>query len=550
MWWFATTVSAWGAGPEPVAYALRPDGDGVEITLRFHGARSGRSRVLVPDRWAGQEGLGAAIHDLRVASDGATLRGSGRVRTVTHPPDAELELVYRLVGDGRDPGSDAPIEDERYYRAITGGRGVHFAAQAGIVVPALDPDEQRPLSLRWDGLPEGWIAADSWGHGPDRAWTGTLDELAAGLFVAGPLQLDVIDVDGRAVGAVWTGHIDVDRQVTVDALGRIVAAERAFWRDPGPNWFLVSFLDVGRGCCTVAGTGLSHAFAAFLSVDGGGLDRQVGHVLAHELFHAWNGSAMQPAPPEERMYWFTEGFTEYYSRLIELRAGAIDLPTYVAELDDAVAEYLANPLHLRGSGVVRRRFWRDPNAERLPYLRGELIALGWRAALREAGASLDDVMRDLLAADTPLTPATVEAAIRRRADIGAAEQIREHVVAGREVPLVPGALGPCYTLGTLPGFDPGFDVDATVRAGLVVGVRPDGPAFAAGLRDGVTVTRLSVYNGDTTKPIVVGVRDETGEERAVSYPPLGPRGRPGWVLAEPEAADAASSTRCTAWFDP
>jgi predicted metalloprotease with PDZ domain len=546
-----------GLAAEPVAYVLQPDGDGLRMTLRFTGDDDGRTVVLVPDRWAGQADLARAVQDLRAVSEGATVSGSGARRIVRHPKGADVELTWRMVRDFEGEVR----EDERYYRPLVGRDGVHLLGPSAWVLPGLDPDVERPLSLEWRDLPEGWEAADSWGHGPTRAWTGTLRELARGLFVAGPIELTVVDVDGRPLGVAWSGAAEIDREQLTADLVATVRAQRAFWRDPGADWFLVSVLGVGETCCTLGGTGLIGAFAAFLETDGSHDRRNVLHVLSHELFHAWNGVAMQPAHPEEQMYWFSEGFTEYGSRVAELRAGLVDLDTYAAEINQVLRAYRDSPALGRGSAWVRRRFWSDREAEKLPYRQGEILALNWQAALRAGGQSVDDVMRDLLDEGQPIDPPLVDAVVRRRLelssegtlvsseglDIGAARDIERHARRGEPIDVRADALGPCFALGVvpMPVFDTGFDVEGTTEAEVVRGVEPDGPAFAAGLRDGAALTALSMYSGDLTRSLTIGIREADGTERRLSFVPVRHVPVPELFLRVDEGP------HCEAWFaDP
>jgi predicted metalloprotease with PDZ domain len=73
----------------------------------------------------------------------------------------------------------------------------------------------------------------------------------------------------------------------------------------------------------------------------------------------------------------------------------------------------------------------------------------------------------------------------------------------------------------IPAFDYGFDLDATRKAKAIVGVRADSPAYAAGLRDGMTyVKREAGAPGDSRRPLSLRVRDH-GTERVITYAPAG-----------------------------
>ena len=84
------------------------------------------------------------------------------------------------------------------------------------------------------------------------------------------------------------------------------------------------------------------------------------------------------------------------------------------------------------------------------------------------------------------------------------------------------ALGSCSRVSreNVPTFDLGFDLDGSQTAKTVTGVEPEGPAFAAGLRNGQPLTGFSVYNGQTDRLATITIRGETGDRR-IAYLPQG-----------------------------
>ena len=84
------------------------------------------------------------------------------------------------------------------------------------------------------------------------------------------------------------------------------------------------------------------------------------------------------------------------------------------------------------------------------------------------------------------------------------------------MPSLTGCVRP--SLVDVPTFDLGFDFAASRAAGKVVGVRPDGPAYAADLRDGQLLQgRISVTNNDSQRAAVFGIRDDAGERKCSSF---------------------------------
>ena len=70
------------------------------------------------------------------------------------------------------------------------------------------------------------------------------------------------------------------------------------------------------------------------------------NTMSHEMFHYWNGNNFFVGENEADMYWFTEGFTEYYSSLSLMRTGVISESIYLKKLEHYISRY-----------VVTKRFW-------------------------------------------------------------------------------------------------------------------------------------------------------------------------------------------------
>lgn len=137
-------------------------------------------------------------------------------------------------------------------------------------------------------------------------------------------------------------------------------------------------------------------------------------LCSHEYFHTWNVKRIKPAAftpydlsreNHTRLLWAFEGITSYYDDLALLRAGLIDLDTYLVLLGESATRVW------RGAGRLRQsvaessfdawiKFYRQdensPNAVVSYYAKGALVALALDLLLRaRAGSSLDELMRIL-----------------------------------------------------------------------------------------------------------------------------------------------------------
>lgn len=212
--------------------------------------------------------------------------------------------------------------------------------------------------------------------------------------------------------AVWgRGNLDLTRLVADTT--RIVQAERdLFGSLPYPRFDFVLHLAPG------AGGGLEHRDSTSLLVDrwsfrGPAYENVLG-LVAHELFHAWNGKRLRPAvlgpfdytrEAYTRELWVVEGFTTYYTDLVLRRAGLIPPHRYLEKLSEMVGRFgtlpgrAVQPLE-DSSFDTWIKFYRPdsntPNANVSYYQKGALVALLLDMEIRgrtENARSLDDVMR-------------------------------------------------------------------------------------------------------------------------------------------------------------
>ncbi|NOT31398.1 MAG: hypothetical protein HOP15_13205, partial [Planctomycetes bacterium] len=404
----------------------------------------------------------------------------------------------------------------------------------------LDFAAERPIAFAWRGFAAaGWSTISSFGEGGgerELVLTRSLDGFRHALFLAGELRLRVHDVHGRplwvALQGIWSFTDDEFNALAA----RIVTLGREFFSDFDQPYYLISLIAVGAGGrqgSSYGGTGLSSSFALFLTPDmslakmpgGGG----VAWLLAHELFHEWNGHALTLAQPEQLGYWFSEGFSDFYARRLLLRGGLTSPQEHLDSWNHKLAAQAANPERAAAAERVREAFWTSREVGEVPYQRGDLIALYVDHAIRahsQGLRSLDDLMRALVARSRagsgPYSNEALCAAVAEFAGEEAGATVRRWALEGLEPELPADVAGPEFVLepAELPTFDTGFDHQTTLVSGTVTGVVPGGCAERAGLRDSMRLTGWSVNHGQTSVPVEVRVRAD-GVERTLTYLPHG-----------------------------
>ncbi|MGD9815473.1 MAG: hypothetical protein AB7Q23_13875 [Hyphomonadaceae bacterium] len=508
-----------------VDYTLTPllrDGalEAIQVDLRFRAGAGTATQLKLPNTWAGETDLWRVVQDLEVVSGGEIVAGdSPWLRDVRHRPNARLHVRYRIVQDFE--GEPMPTEQGNPYRPIVQPTYFQFIGNTALVEPALE-DMSAPVRIRTRNLPRGWSFASDLQH--DIA---NLDRVGQSVTVGGDFR--VLHAADRNIRVAIRGEWNFKDADFVASVDDIIAGQRRFWGDPSTPYLVtvVQLTPPSPGHVSIGGTGLEDAFAFFATANGDpdGILR----TLAHEAMHTWIPGRLGGLAEEDEAlgYWFSEGFTEFYTARLLVREGAWGPEAFAANLNQVLAAYAQSPAVTEPNSRILADFWNDSAVKDLPYQRGRLLALLWDARLRARGRDMDDVMfalRDRARTETAARGPAVFAEVAAAHGLDVSADMETHVERGALILLPADALAPCGAIvtQTLPRFHRGFDIQATqANDNVITGVNPRGPAYAAGMRDGMVLLRRDAGEiGDATQEIAYVVRD--GErERTIRYMPVG-----------------------------
>ncbi|MCA6216866.1 M61 family metallopeptidase [Ideonella sp. B7] len=328
--------------------------------------------------------------------------------------------------------------------------------------------EEVPQQVQIGQLPKGWEVATAMpaDAGEHTYVSADYDELADHPFELGRFWRGQFEAGGVphefVVAGAWPGF-DGER-LLADAK-RICATQIAFWhgrrKPPFARYvFLLNAVEDGYG-------GLEHRASTALIAKRADLPRAgmaspvpEGYMtllglISHEYFHTWNVKRLKPVEflrydytreNYTELLWFFEGFTSYYDDLLLVRAGLLDVPRYLKLLARTVNGVLATPGRqvqsvAEASFDAWVKYYRSdentPNSTVSYYTKGSLVALLLDLRLRQAGSSLDVLMRALWARclRTGLTEADVLAEVERLAGAALAGELQTWVHGRDELPL-------------------------------------------------------------------------------------------------------------------
>jgi predicted metalloprotease with PDZ domain len=373
------------------------------------------------------------------------------------------------------------------------GRSLDFT---GTMVIRTEPDFRVATSMPWAGSGHTYRASNY--H----------DLVDMPVFV-GRFDLDSATISGKTLryatypmGTV-TGAA---RSQAWDQLKRIIPVEAlVFGEVPWDSYSLLQIADSSYG----GYSGLEHASShvdivspAFI-----GSDFQPS-LYAHEIFHAWNVKRLRPVemvpyeyerPQPTPWLWVSEGITDYYADLSEVRGGVIDASGFYALTAGKIAEIENTiPFALEDASV---NTWVHPKdgTEYSYYPKGSLAGLFLDISIRDASAnraSLDQVMRDLYQTTYKrgrgFTYEDFWGAVRRAANGRSFDDFARRYVDGRD---------PYPWPETLRIIGLHFERDSVPRLGVttaasptgavqVTEVAPGGAGAVAGVRPGDLLVRV------------------------------------------------------------
>ena len=319
----------------------------------------------------------------------------------------------------------------------------------------------------------------------------------------GHFDLDSTVIAGKFVrfATYPAGSVGGTMRATVwEQLKRVIPVEvNVFGEAPWSSYTVMQIADSS----TQGYSGLEHAnsHVDIVSVRGLG-DDVLPSLYAHEIFHSWNVKRLRPAdlspyhydrPQPTTWLWMSEGITDYYADLAEVRGGVIDAAGFYALTSAKIDEIGRTvPFSLEDASL---NTWIHPQdgTGYSYYPKGSLAGLMLDVIVRDASnnhRSLDGVMRELYETTYKkgrgFTHDDFWTAVSRAAGGKGLDDFERQYVAGREPypwPSVLKTAGLRLVPDSIPriGVSTGADPAGAVR---VLDMEAGGAAALAGVRVG------------------------------------------------------------------
>ncbi|PWU17976.1 MAG: hypothetical protein C5B49_07920 [Bdellovibrio sp.] len=532
--------------PSVIEYVVKYESPStLEVQASFAADSSGTTAVVLPAGMYERDKRYEKMSDLRLAGNDVKIDdpGHGNSISILSPPDKLIHLSYKLSPRATQGGfeADFPTINDTY---------VHFNGSM-----LLHPERFATISahviINWD-LPKKWTLANSYGSEKRRQeFEGNFGKTSIGniydtVFVAGDFRVYSLDIFSHSVVFAVRGNWKFSDKELTEVVRKVIAGQRTFWNDFDEPYYFAALVPNGKVCCRIGGHGLTQSFSAYLSERDQSLDRFT-HVLSHEHFHHWTGEKIAPEAWEQT-YWFTEGFTEYYSWKINLMIGILNYEDFVDAVNTAIYKYYSSDKRLATNVEAGNGMNKEGAYTVLNYYRGMLVASEWDAEIRRkshGAKSLHDLMLSLYdetgKSGKLLTNAIVEKVFAEYVGTEAKTRFENDVVSGKLIRPSDDALGPCAHVvdKKINRYDLGFVNGPTKISKL----NPNGNGYAAGLRDGQEILDEKFKDFVPWDPVSLQVRDQAGARWITYYSVTGDTiEMPMYIV------DRKDPDRCKSWY--
>lgn len=505
----------------------------LKVNLAFKAGNDEETLLLFQDKAWGQDSLHNVIDSIKIVSEKGEItsnRDSGWFH-ISHPKTINLiEIEYVLKQDTK---GDLTTWDT--YRPIIQPEYFHVFSHNLFMLPKHileTSNDNFDVIINWEGFPENYAITNSFENQQTKQYIENTSEekFHTAVFVGGDFRVYDINVKNDKVAFAIRGDWEVfDDSTMVRILEKTVSTQRNLWKDHTQDYFAVTMIPtVQERGSSFQGSGLTNSFATnasnneYLEIEG------LVYLFNHELQHNWTGHIIKN-DDEEKQYWFSEGFTEYFTikNIAKENIYKLDKNYFINELNGFIRALYTNPVReLPNSEMTYDNFWSGKEGmQKLPYRRGALLAFYLDNKIKQdtnSSKSLDHILLDFkneaLKSGQKITHPFFIATVNNYLEDDIKPFFETHIEAGKLYDLE--AIFTEFGFEFEPTsmvFDLGFVFSEDKTS--IVSVDKNSAAYNAGMRAGDLVrSRSYYYNSTEHEAEFVLVRD--GKDVAVKYLPV------------------------------
>lgn len=290
-------------------------------------------------------------------------------------PDRSTEgdVELHMLALPREVDIYTPIGPRVDLRQQGDGTGLLGAGLSMLPVPPGHEETEWLINFRWDlaHAPPDVVAASSLGDEEEINLQGSLEKIQLALFAVGQTLHRYSPFEQSPEFALYyfgdEQGIPFDIEHLTFSIFRFYRFASAYFFEPENQPYCVFLRHSPRA---FGGASFLDAFLLEYYAAVNVTQRELELTLMHEIVH--NCPRLQPTPSAPDIGWYNEGIAEYYKIFIPHRFGLWDQETFLKEFNKVMVAYYTSPaIQARlTNDEAQALAWSDPDAQRVPYLRG------------------------------------------------------------------------------------------------------------------------------------------------------------------------------------
>lgn len=372
--------------------------------MEFNANPSGETVVLLQNKAWGQEDLYNTLSDLSSEEVTEIIKEKDSNRIVLkHESNLDkIRLSYTLQQD-----TENKLTTQSTYRPVIQEGFFHVFSHNMFMLPRDYVPSSHALfdvHIDWKGFEDDFSLINSFDTNKRSQKIKGTDEahFHSAVFTGGDYRAYELDIKGnKAVLGIRGDWLVFKDSTIVNVLEKTLNAQRDFWKDHSQEYFAVTMTPTQQeNGSSFQGSGLTNSFATTASnnkyLDPEGLV----YLFNHELQHNWTGHTIKNENEEEQ-YWFSEGFTDYYTikNIAKNRISGLDESYFIRKFNEFTkALYTSSVKEAPNSEINYDNFWSSREYSKLPYHRGALFAFYLDNKIQKDSngeKSLDDLMLEI-----------------------------------------------------------------------------------------------------------------------------------------------------------
>jgi predicted metalloprotease with PDZ domain len=373
----------------------------LNILMEFDANPSGETVVIFQDKAWGEENLHNTLSDLKSEQAKEIIKEKdSQLFVLKHDPNVKtIQFSYTLQQD-----TEGKLTTKATYRPVIRKKFFHVFSHNLFMLPRdYVPNSSTPFDVKidWSNFDEDYNLINSFDTNNRMQTIENINErnFHSAVFIGGDYRPYEIQIqENKAVFAIrgkWKVFEDAE---IVAMLKQTLQVQRDFWQDHSQKYFAVTmtptYLENGS---SFQGSGLTNSFATsatnneYLEYSG------LIYLFNHELQHNWIGQLIKN-DNEEEQYWFSEGFTEYYTlkNIAKNHIGGLDAHYFIRQFNEFITSLYQSPVKdAPNSEINYENFWSNYDYSKLPYRRGAIFAFYLDHLIQQDSKgekSLDDLM--------------------------------------------------------------------------------------------------------------------------------------------------------------